>query len=47
MTGKWDNLNWTKTKIMLSKKYIFFEFRCQFDDFVSLFTSQGSMKSYL
>ena len=48
MTGKRDNLNRTKEKKKKKKKnHFFFEFRCQYDDFVSLCTSQGGMKSYL
>ena len=30
-----------------SKKYMFLKFRCEYDNFVSLSTSQGGIKSYL
>ena len=47
MTGKRDNLNRKNKKNDVIKKIHFFEFRCQYDDFVSLCTSQGGMKWYL
>ena len=36
-----------KDKNDVIKKIHFLKFRCQYDDFVSLSTSQGGMKSYL
>ena len=36
ITGKRDNLNWTKEIMTSSMKITFFEFRCKYDDFISL-----------
>jgi len=47
ITGKRDNLNWTKEIMTSSMKITFFEFRCKYDDFISLSRDQGGMESYL
>jgi hypothetical protein len=47
ITGKRDNLNWTKAVMTSSMKITFFEFRCKYDDFISLFRGQGGMEWYL
>ena len=47
ITGKRDNLNWTKEIMTSSMKHTFFKFRCQYDDFVSLCRGHGGMESYL
>ena len=47
ITGKRDNLTWTKINVTSSFKNTFLELRCQFDDFLAFLWGQGGMKSYL